>query len=58
MYEFARAFLDDGRVLFLRAERRDDGARSFRLTEAKPLPRSFGIDLYRNIFGSMRQSAL
>lgn len=50
MYEFARSFLDDGRVLFLRAERGDDGERSFRLIEAKPLPTSFGVDLYQRIF--------
>jgi len=50
MYEFARSFLDDARGLFLRAERGDDGARSFRLRMAKPLPRSFGADLYERIF--------
>jgi MutS domain V len=50
MYEFARSFLDDDRVLFLRADRGDDGARSFRLREAKPLPKSFGADLYNQIF--------
>jgi DNA mismatch repair ATPase MutS len=51
MYEFARPFLDDERALFLRAERSEDGARSFRLREAKPLPKSFGVDLYQRIFG-------
>lgn len=50
MYEFARLFLDDDRVLFLRAERGEDGTRSFRLREAKPLPKSFGADLYQRIF--------
>ncbi len=50
MHEFARAFLDDDRALFLRAERGDDGARSFRLVGAKPQPMSFGADLYRRIF--------
>jgi hypothetical protein len=50
MYEFARSFLDDDRVLFLRAERGDDGKRTFRLHEAKPLPMSFGADLYDRIF--------
>jgi hypothetical protein len=57
MYEFARAFLDDGRALFLRADRGEDGARSFRLVEAKPLPKSFGIDLYRRIFGAAEEAA-
>lgn len=52
MYEFARSFLDDRRVLFLRADRGEDGARSFRLSAAKPLPTSFGADLYEQIFGT------
>lgn len=52
MYEFARAFFDDKDVktLFLRAERSEDGERSFRLREEKPLPTSFGADLYHRIF--------
>jgi len=52
MYEFARSFLASDQVLFLRADREEDGARNFWLREAKPLPRSFGVDLYRQIFGS------
>lgn len=52
MYEFARSFLDNERALFLRANRGDDGARNFRLEEAKPLPKSFGADLYERIFES------
>jgi DNA mismatch repair ATPase MutS len=51
-YEFARGFQAQHRsdVLFLRAERQSDGTRTFRLTEAAPLPTSFGQDLYRHIF--------
>jgi DNA mismatch repair ATPase MutS len=56
MYEFARSFLEDERVLFLRAERTEDGARSFRLQEAKPLPKSFGADLYQRIFVSPHEA--
>jgi hypothetical protein len=52
MYELSRSFLDDDRVLFLRADRAEDGARSFQLREAKPLPKSFGVDLYQRIFGA------
>ncbi|MDR8394798.1 MAG: DNA mismatch repair protein MutS [Paraburkholderia sp.] len=37
--------------MFLRAERRDDGVRTFRLIEAEPLQTSFGQDLYLQIFG-------
>jgi DNA mismatch repair ATPase MutS len=39
-------------TLFLRAERRSDGTRTFRLPEGKPLPTSFGEDLYKRIFGA------
>ncbi len=51
MYEFARLFLDSDQVLFLRADREEGGTRNFRLREAKPLSRSFGVDLYQQIFG-------
>lgn len=37
-------------ALFLRAERRDDGQRTFKLTEGEPLRTSFGADLYRRSF--------
>lgn len=60
MYEFANGFAEEGRpdVAFLRAERRDDGTRSFNLIEAEPLRTSFGEDLYKEIFapaGGSRQ---
>ena len=58
MYEFARSFLDDDRVHFLRAERGEDGARNFRLREAKPLPKSFGVDLYQRIFGPQKANVV
>jgi len=51
MYEFARVFLHCEEVLFLRADRAEDGTRNFRLREAKPLSTSFGADLYRQVFG-------
>lgn len=50
MFEFARALLDDDRACFLRAERGEGGARSFKLRPAKPLAESFGRDLYDRIF--------
>ncbi len=37
-------------VMFLRAERREDGTRPFKLIEADPLQTSYGEDLYRTIF--------
>jgi DNA mismatch repair ATPase MutS len=52
MYEFARSFLNDSRAAFLRAERGENGVMSFSLREAKPLPTSFGGDLYQRIFES------
>jgi len=52
MYEFARSFLESDQVLFLRADRGEDGATDFRLRQAKPLPKSYGAELYRQIFGA------
>jgi hypothetical protein len=37
--------------LFLRAERKDDGTRTFKLAEGEPLETSYGEDLYKEIFG-------
>jgi hypothetical protein len=42
---------DSDTTLFLRAERRDDGQRTFRLVEGEPEPTSYGQDLYERIFG-------
>jgi len=54
LYEFARGFFDrkGEDAIFLRAERKDDGTRTFRLLEGKPLETSYGEDLYRQIFGA------
>jgi DNA mismatch repair ATPase MutS len=37
-------------VTFLRAERKEDGTRTFRLAQAEPLRTSYGEDLYNRIF--------
>ncbi|UQX09750.1 MutS-related protein [Candidatus Mycobacterium methanotrophicum] len=37
--------------LFLRAERRPDGARTFRLMPGEPEPTSYGEDSFRRVFG-------
>lgn len=52
LYEFARGLFDQHRpdTLFLRAERRDDGTRTFKLIPAEPLDTSYGLDLYAEIF--------
>jgi len=52
LYEFARGFFErqKGNALFLRAERKASGERTFRLIEGVPLPTSYGPDLYHRIF--------
>ena len=57
MYEFARAFLDSDQVLFLRADRQEDGRRTFKLVEGEPLGTSFGEDVYREIFSNEKVPA-
>lgn len=42
--------------LFLRAQRHDDGQRTFRLVEGEPEPTSYGLDLYQRIFGPAAQA--
>lgn len=42
----------DDRYLFLLAERKADGSRSFKIREGAPLPTSYGEDLYVKIFGN------
>jgi hypothetical protein len=53
-YEFAHGFYDQKmeNAIFLRAERQDDGARTFKLIEGEPLQTSYGEDLYNRIFGT------
>ena len=52
MYDFAGGMFERRLecALFLRAERREDGKRTYRLAEGEPLKTSFGEDLYRQIF--------
>jgi DNA mismatch repair ATPase MutS len=54
LYEFAHGFYERSMEggIFLRAERKPDGGRSFRLIEGEPLQTSYGEDLYKNIFGN------
>jgi hypothetical protein len=46
---------NDGTALFLRAQREPDGSRTYRLPEGRPLPTSYGEDLYRQVFGARRE---
>ncbi len=54
-HQFYLAKMDT--ALFLRAERLEDGHRTFRLMEGEPLPTSYGEDLYRRIFSTSPQAA-
>ena len=60
LYEFAHGMFEQALAdaLFLRAERRDDGTRTFRLVEGEPLRTSYGEDLYRKVFASGDASAV
>lgn len=52
MYEFARTCYERGTpdTLFLRAERKPDGTRTFKLLPGEPLSTSHGKDVYRAVF--------
>jgi len=52
LYTFARGVYDaqHGQSVFLRAERKPDGTRPFKLVEAAPLDTSYGEDLYQEVF--------
>lgn len=52
MFELAHGLFVDSndRMSFLRAERRDDGSRSYKLVSGEPLRTSYGEDLYSKIF--------
>lgn len=53
LYDLAERLRRDGTnaVLFLRAERLEDGTRTFKMRAGEPLPTSYGKDLYAQIFG-------
>lgn len=53
MYDLARSLYQrcDPTYTFLRAERRPDGARTFRMKAAEPEPTSYGEDSFLRVFG-------
>ena len=59
MYDLAGRYYaaHDPAALFLRAERRPDGQRTFRVPPGEPLPTSYGEDLYQQVFGPAEQPA-
>ncbi|NWB49840.1 MutS-related protein [Pseudomonas gingeri] len=52
LYDFAESIYAQRlkNAMFLRAERCDDGRRTFKLIEAAPQPTAYGTDLYNEIF--------
>jgi DNA mismatch repair ATPase MutS len=54
LYDFAYSVRKNriGNAIFLRAERRSDGVRTFKIIEGEPLQTSYGEDLYISIFGN------
>ena len=56
LYDLAHGLFASGSkaILFLRAERLDDGRRTYKLHAGAPLPTSFGADTYRAVFGRDR----
>ena len=59
MFDLAEGFYRERTkdALFLRAERLEDGRRTFLLPEGEPLPTSYGEDLYMRIFEPDREPA-
>jgi len=56
LYEFAHTFFNQkqNHTLFLRAERKVDGARTYKISPGEPLQTSFGNDLYREVFSEQQ----
>lgn len=54
LYTYAVSFLQEERpdILYLTAQRLEDGARTFRIIPGQPLQTAYGEDLYRKIFHS------
>lgn len=54
LYDLAHSLSarDDPADLFLRAQRRPDGVRTFRLKPAQPEPTSYGEDSFRRVFAA------
>ena len=52
LYEFAHGLYEKntGNAIFLRAERKIDGSRTFKVVEGAPLETSYGEDLYRALW--------
>ncbi len=58
LYELAHGFHENRvkNAIFLRAERKDNGDRTFKLIEGEPLETSYGEDLYNQIFVTLNHT--
>ena len=54
-YELAHGFynLKMKNAFFMRADRKTDGERTFKVIEGRPLQTSYGKDLYHKVFGKL-----
>ena len=50
MYIYAVSFLNDSGTLYLRAQRRENAERTFKIIPGEPTETAFGEDLYQKIF--------
>jgi len=52
LYQFVQDLYEErtDEIIFLRAERKTDGTRTYKLIEGEPLDTGYGIDLYNRIF--------
>lgn len=52
LFELAHSYYlkKSDRIKFLRAERKEDGERTFKVIEGEPMQTSFGIDVYQQVF--------
>jgi DNA mismatch repair ATPase MutS len=59
LHDLARSLYERGldEALFLRAEWREDGVRTFKILPGAPLPTSHGKDLFEQIFGGTSRSS-
>ena len=51
---FAEAFLEDRKAQYLRAQRLENGERTFKIIPGEPLRTAYGEDLYRQIFATAK----
>ncbi len=57
LYQFVQDLYEarTNEIIFLRAERKEDGTRTYKLIEGEPLDTGFGLDLYNRIFNDRGQ---